>query len=237
MSQIPWLSEDSIDFPPVEEALDDPNGLLAAGGDLSPTRLVEAYRRGIFPWFEDGQPILWWSPDPRLILRPQDIHISRSLGKVIRSNQFIVTLDQEFSTVMTRCAGSRPGQAGTWITDDMKSAYKALFELGYAHSVEVWEENRLVGGLYGIAIGRAFFGESMFSSVSNASKVALVTLSHYLQKRGFGFIDCQVETDHLLSMGANSVSRKAFQRLLSQFTTKSTVDSDPPRRWSTEDDS
>jgi len=231
MTQIPWLSEHTIAFPPIEDALEDPNGLLAAGGDLSAVRLVEAYRSGIFPWFEEGQPILWWSPDPRLILRPGDVHIARSLKKVLRSGRFRVTTDQAFAAVMEECARPRSGQAGTWITDGMKMAYKALFELGYAHSVEVWEQNQLVGGLYGVAIGQAFFGESMFSRVSNASKIALVTLAQQLQRRGFGFIDCQVETDHLNSMGGKTIARREFRALLQQYTTPAAMARLPPTRW------
>ena len=168
---IPWLGRRDP-FPPVEEALDEPNGLLAAGGDLSPERLIDAYTRGIFPWFNDEDPVLWWSPDPRMVLFPRELHVSRSLRRVIRSGQFAVTLDRAFTDVVEGCAAPRANQDGTWITDDMALAYSRLAELGYAHSVEVWEGEALVGGLYGVAVGRVFYGESMFSRTNNASKVA-----------------------------------------------------------------
>ena len=215
---LPWLANDNLEFPEISRALEDPNGLLAVGGDLSPERLTEAYRRGIFPWFEDSQPILWWSPQPRMILLPEDIHISRSLRKVVRSDIFRVTADTAFPDVVHYCAQPRPGQDGTWITADMQLAYCALHRRGVAHSLEVWRDNDLVGGIYGVAIGRAFFGESMFSMVDNASKVALVSLAKQLQVWGFGFIDCQMETAHLASMGAKAVPRSEFQDLLMHYT-------------------
>ncbi|MCW8193942.1 leucyl/phenylalanyl-tRNA--protein transferase [Proteobacteria bacterium 005FR1] len=232
MIRLPWLLPDDLEFPPPDQALDDPNGLLAAGGDLSPPRLLAAYRQGIFPWYEDGQPILWWSPDPRTILLPRDVHISRSLRKVLRRGEFMVTADQAFEQVILACAGPRDYAAGTWITDEMAEAYCTLHRLGYAHSIETWRDDVLVGGMYGVAIGRAFFGESMFSHVSNASKVALVHLAGQLAQWDYGLIDCQVETGHLLSMGAINISRAAFQGLLLNYTAAEDEENYSPRRWS-----
>lgn len=231
MIRLPWLAPDSLEFPPPEQALTDPNGLLAAGGDLSPARLLAAYRQGIFPWYEEGQPILWWSPQPRIILVPQNVHIARSLRKVLRHGEMTVTADRCFDQVVTACAGPRRDTDGTWITAEMAEAYETLHQLGYAHSIEVWKSGELVGGLYGIAIGRAFFGESMFSHVSNASKVALVHLARQLGEWGYGLIDCQVETDHLVSMGATSVSRAVFRRLLLDYTGADRDDFYAPQRW------
>jgi leucyl/phenylalanyl-tRNA---protein transferase len=225
------LTADDLEFPPLERALADPNGLLAAGGDLSPARLLTAYRRGIFPWYEAGQPILWWSPQPRAILLPQDIHTSRSLRKLLRRGGMRVTADRCFDRVVTACAGPRRGSVGTWITPEMAEAYGTLHQLGYAHSVETWCAGELVGGMYGVALGRAFFGESMFSCVSNASKVALVHLAGQLAEWGYGFIDCQMETPHLRSMGATSVTRPVFQQLLVHYTSSERDDSYAPRRW------
>lgn len=208
-------------FPDVRRALRHPNGLLAIGGDLSPQRLINAYRRGIFPWFSAGEPILWWSPDPRTVLLPGAIRISRSLGKRLRRRQFAATIDRAFGAVIRACAAPRglrgsaggpdsdPAQA-TWILPEMIDAYEGLHRLGIAHSVEVWEGAALVGGLYGIAIGRAFFGESMFSRATDASKVALVHLCQVLSGRGFELIDCQMRTDHLLSLGALELPRGEF---------------------------
>jgi leucyl/phenylalanyl-tRNA---protein transferase len=200
---------DRLSFPPPHLAIKE--GLLAVGGDLSVDRLLLAYRSGIFPWYSEGEPILWWSPDPRLVLYPDELRISRSLRKVIKRKLFHITFDQDFEAVITGCAEARRSYGeGTWITDDMKSAYIELHRRGYAHSVEAWQEDRLVGGLYGVAIGRAFFGESMFSRVSNASKVAFVSLVQTLQKNRFTLIDCQVRTDHLIRFGAREISRKVF---------------------------
>lgn len=212
--------------------MDDPNGLLAAGGDLSPPRLLAAYGQGIFPWYEEGQPILWWSPDPRTILLPRDVHVSRSLRKVLRRGDFTASADCAFDQVVRACAGPRRDALGTWITDEMFEAYCDLHRLGYAHSVEVWRDDVLVGGIYGVAIGRAFFGESMFSHVSNASKVALVHLAGQLARWDYGLIDCQVETAHLLSMGATNISRAAFQALLVNYTARENDEIYSPRRWS-----
>jgi len=199
-------------FPPVDRALTDPNGLLAAGADLSPERLINAYAHGIFPWFSDDDPVLWWSPDPRMVLFTSEVHISKSLRKRIRSGKIRVTFDSCFLQVMQGCAAPRPGQDGTWITDEMTEAYVRLFEMGHAHSVETWEGDTLVGGLYGVALGRMFFGESMFSRAADASKVALVTLVRQIERWGFRCIDCQMSTNHLSSLGAREIRRSAFLR-------------------------
>lgn len=211
---IPWLDPYSTDFPPVSDALDDPNGLLAAGGDLSTQRLIEAYRRGIFPWFNPGEPILWWSPDPRCTLAPAEIHISRSLRKAIRKTEFEITFDQAFTEVVEACAAPRNYSNDTWISDQMLQAYSDLHRRGYAHSVELWQNGELTGGLYGIGMGRLFFGESMFSRATNASKIAFVFFARQLEKWGYALIDCQIENDHLSSLGASTISRKEFQHYL-----------------------
>ncbi len=202
------------DFPDPRLAETEPNGLLAIGGDLGVTRLLNAYRSGIFPWFSAGEPILWWSPDPRLLLFPEKIHVSRSLRKTLRRGDYRITFDKAFSDVISHCAATpRHDQPGTWIIDEMIDAYSELHHQGHAHSVEVWHEKNLVGGLYGIAIGSAFYGESMFSLMNNASKVALVALAHKLQHYGFHFIDCQMETLHLLTLGAETVRREEFLKM------------------------
>ena len=208
---IPWL-RGREGFPPVERALEDPNGLLAAGGDLSPERLVSAYAHGIFPWFNAGDPILWWSPDPRMVLFVDEVHISRSLRRVIASRRFSITMDTAFAAVMAGCAAPRPGQDGTWIIAAMHEAYERLARLGLAHSVEVWERGELVGGLYGVALGRMFYGESMFSRASNASKVALAQLARQLGRWHFELVDCQMTTAHLASLGAREIPRAEFLR-------------------------
>ena len=197
-------------FPPVEMALAEPNGLLAQGGDLSVARLLDAYRHGIFPWFNPGEPILWWSPDPRMVLVPDEIRVTRSLAKRERNAGFELRVDSAFAEVMRACAAPREEAGGTWISPAMIAAYTRLFEAGYAHSIESWREGRLVGGLYGVAIGRMFYGESMFSREADASKVALVRLARQLQAWGFGLIDCQMETAHLASLGARTMPRAAF---------------------------
>ena len=201
-------------FPPVELALQSPNGLLASGGDLSVPRLLDAYRHGIFPWFNPGDPILWWSPDPRMVLFPDEVHVSRSLAKRLRRRDYVVRTDTAFDTVMAACAAPRlmdNGEAaGTWISPDMVEAYMRLHEQGHAHSVEIWQNDTLVGGLYGVAVGRVFYGESMFSRIPDASKLALVHLCRQLQRWEFGMIDCQMETPHLASMGARPISRREF---------------------------
>jgi leucyl/phenylalanyl-tRNA--protein transferase len=182
MTTVPWLDPEINSFPPVEQALDEPNGLLAAGGDLSANRLIEAYRRGIFPWYESPQPILWWSPSPRMVLFPDRVHVSRSLQKRLKRQEYQLSFDRAFEQVINNCSRvERAGQDDTWIGGEMIAAYQQLHELGYAHSVEAWYEGELVGGLYGIAIGRVFFGESMFSLRSDASKVAFVHLARHLQ--------------------------------------------------------
>jgi leucyl/phenylalanyl-tRNA--protein transferase len=209
------LSEYSYIFPDASLASDE--GLLAYGGDLSSARIITAYRNGIFPWFNEGDPILWWSPNPRLILYPQNFKVSKSFRKILRQNRFKVTFDREFEEVIKYCANvPREGQNGTWIVPQMQEAYIRLHNEGFAHSVEVYLDDRLVGGLYGIAIGSMFCGESMFSLVSNASKVAFKALSDVLVVNGYDFIDCQLKTDHLVSLGAIEVSRDEF---LSQLQT------------------
>ncbi|WP_126445078.1 leucyl/phenylalanyl-tRNA--protein transferase [Sulfuricystis multivorans] len=224
---IPWLLPDSS-FPPVSEALTEPNGLLAAGGDLTPARLLAAYRRGIFPWFSAGEPILWWSPDPRMVLFPSELKISRSLAKTLRNADYQVKLDTAFDAVIAACATTpRPGQNGTWITAEMKIAYRRLYALGYAHSVETWRDGRLIGGLYGVALGRVFFGESMFSLERDASKIALAHLCRYLCVHNFGMIDCQMETTHLRSLGARPIPRDAFVARLAALVDEG----EPPGRW------
>jgi len=216
MSPIPWLEPDNVDFPPTDSALADPNGLLAVGGDLNPQRLIAAYRLGIFPWFSNDEPILWWSPNPRAVLFPEKIHISKSLKKTLRQQVFTVSADRQFHEVMQHCATiPRLGQDGTWISNDMLEAYQQLHRMGIAHSLEVWHQGKLVGGLYGLAIGGVFFGESMFSLKTDASKVAFVYLATQLQHWGFAVIDCQVTNDHLLSLGAQEIDRSLFNRLLS----------------------
>lgn len=202
-------------FPHPEEA--EPEGILAIGGGLEPERLVLAYRMGIFPWYDQNTPILWWSPDPRLLLYPSEVHVSKSLKRVLRSGKFRVTLDQAFSQVIEACAETRRnGQEGTWILEEIKTAYSELHRRGYAHSVEVWHDEVLVGGLYGVSLGAAFFGESMFSHQPDASKTALVYLSRQLDHWGFDLIDCQVPTDHLKRLGAIEVPRGQFLEQLGQ---------------------
>lgn len=209
--------ESESDFPPSEEALDEPNGLLAVGGDLSPQRLLTAYRHGIFPWYEEPQPVLWWTPDPRSVLLPDELHISRSLRKRLRRDDLALSVDRHFTRVMRECATLRGDGLGTWIDEEMISAYTVLFQQGIAHSVEVMDQQGvLAGGLYGVALGRVFFGESMFSRQNDASKVALVALVDILRRGSFHMIDCQVESDHLNSLGARNISRLDFERRLAQ---------------------
>jgi leucyl/phenylalanyl-tRNA--protein transferase len=214
---IPWL-DDHDPFPPVESALTEPNGLLAAGGGLSPERLMDAYRRGIFPWFGDEDPVLWWTPDPRMVLWLDELHVSRSLRRTLRSRRFSVTLDTAFEAVIRGCAEPRDDEAGTWITREMLAAYEALAARHHAHSVEAWIDGRLVGGLYGVACGRMFYGESMFSRVADASKVALAALARQLQRWGFELIDCQMSTTHLASLGAREIARAEFIRNVVRLT-------------------
>jgi len=213
---IPWLERDTP-FPPLQSALRHPNGLLAAGGDLSTERLLEAYRRGIFPWFSEGDPILWWSPDPRMVLFPEELKISRSLAKTLRNRRYEVRFDSGFDAVMAGCAEPRKGEPGTWISEDMLAAYSRLHRLGYAHSVETWIDGNLAGGLYGVALGGAFFGESMFSRARDASKIALAALVAHLKEHGYGIIDCQMRTRHLESLGAREIPRRRFAKLLEEL--------------------
>lgn len=214
---LPWGLDARPDapFPPAETALRDPDGLLAVGGDLSPVRLLNAYASGIFPWFSEGQPLLWWSPDPRMVFRTDGVRLSSRFRRGLRSSAWTVRADTCFAEVIAACAASpRPDQDGTWITDAMQQAYIALHRMGHAHSVEVFDAGRLVGGIYGVAIGRMFFGESMFSAASGGSKVALAALAHRLTQWGWPLIDAQVENDHLLSMGAEHWSRARFLALV-----------------------
>lgn len=206
---VPWLVG-APDFPPVAQALAQPNGLLAAGGSLSPEWLLTAYRRGIFPWYCAGEPILWWSPDPRLVLKPSQMRISRSLRKTLTRHRYEVRFDTAFAQVVTACAEPRDASTGTWITPAMQAAYIRMHELGHAHSVESWAEDELAGGLYGVALGRVFFGESMFSRCPDASKVALAHLARFLESENFAVIDCQMTTAHLLSLGAREIPREDF---------------------------
>ena len=207
---IPWL--ESVDaFPPLEQALIEPNGLLCAGGDLSAQRLLLAYRQGIFPWYSVGEPILWWSPDPRMVLVPSEFKISRSLQRTLRAGTYQIRLESNFPAVMRFCAQTpRNGQVGTWITAEIQEAYGKLHKLGFAHSVETWMNGKLVGGLYGLAIGKMFYGESMFSHATDASKLALAHLTRFLTEQGFGLIDCQMNTPHLASLGAREIPRSEF---------------------------
>jgi leucyl/phenylalanyl-tRNA--protein transferase len=209
------LSEDELQFP--HPSLTSENGILAVGGDLSAERLILAYQYGIFPWFNEGDPILWWSPDPRFVLFPEELKVSRSMRPYFNQKKFGCTIDRDFGAVIRHCQQNRRGRQagmGTWITEEMLEAYIRLHELGFAHSVEVWKGDELVGGLYGLAFGKCFFGESMFTKVSNASKFGFISLVRYLEERGFWLIDCQQETRHLASLGARSISREKFLSIL-----------------------
>lgn len=211
------LDDDDYWFPPVSEALDDPQGLLAVGGDLSVSRLLHAYQCGIFPWFSDHDPILWWAPSPRMVINPHQIHISKSMAKVIRKTPFIVTFDHAFERVVKACGSTQRADqtsAESWITQDMQHAYTQLYRRGYAHSVEVWHGGELVGGLYGVALGRMFFGESMFSRADNASKIAFIHLAQRIAQWGFVLIDCQMHTPHLASLGAQEIPMAEFENYL-----------------------
>lgn len=223
MSMVPWL-EPGEPFPPVHDALEDPNGLLAAGGDLTVPRLLDAYRHGIFPWPDpDIEPLLWWSPDPRLVLVPGDLRVSRSLRKRLRAGTYRVTFDTAPAAVLAGCAGPRADDDGTWITGAIAEAYLALHAAGYMHTVEAWEGDTLVGGLYGVAIGRMFFGESMFARRTDASKVALAWAARHLERWGVALIDCQVRTDHLVSLGAREMPRAAFVTRVAALTAEPPV--------------
>jgi leucyl/phenylalanyl-tRNA--protein transferase len=225
MVDIQRIQREKLEFPATEQALSYPNGLLAVGGDLSIERLVEAYKQGIFPWYEDPQPILWWSPDPRSVLFPAEFKLSRSLRKTLRRGTFRISCDHAFHRVLSGCAAPRARERGTWITNSMARAYMGLHRAGHAHSIEVWDANaQLVGGLYGVVQGRVFFGESMFSRTADASKAALVALIYLMQQHGYEVIDCQVESAHLNSMGARNISRLDFEQYLAQ-----TSESEPDR--------
>jgi leucyl/phenylalanyl-tRNA---protein transferase len=224
---IPWLRKDSP-FPSVESALQSPNGLLAAGADLTTKRLLDAYARGIFPWYSEGQEIMWWSPNPRMVLVPQEFKPSRSLAKTLRNKSYEVRFDTSFREVMLACSEPRDGQGGTWISPDMMEAYCALHELGYAHSVETWIEGKLAGGLYGVAIGKMFYGESMFARETDASKIALAQLVTQLVAQDFGLIDCQMSTTHLASLGAREILRKEFINIINMLCNIEFA----PKKWS-----
>jgi leucyl/phenylalanyl-tRNA--protein transferase len=226
---IPFLGP-ADPFPPVEHALADPDGLLAAGGTLTLKRLVEAYRHGIFPWFNEGDPVLWWSPDPRTVLVPSRVHVSHSLRKRLKKDAFLLTIDQAFARVLDGCAAPRAQEAGTWLTPQMRRAYSALHNAGLAHSVEVWMDGELVGGIYGVAMGRMFFGESMFTRRTDASKIAMVRLSAQLDRWRFPLIDCQLATDHLHSLGAESMPRRQFVRAVERLV------KEPAPKWEMDED-
>ena len=209
---IPWLAADdeTTPLPDPETALADPNGLLAIGGSLSAQRLEAAYRAGIFPWYSPGEPILWWSPDPRAIIPMGEFHVSRSLARALRRLDYTVSLDQAFDAVVQACAAPRADQPGTWITPEMQTAYRCLHRVGLAHSIEVWRDGTLIGGLYGVSLGRAFFGESMFSRATNGSKIAMAWLCAQLRAWDFHFLDCQMPTEHLFRLGAQTLPRRRF---------------------------
>lgn len=208
------VSAEQHGFPPIEKALDDPDGLLAVGGDLSVARLVEAYSLGIFPWFGNDEPIMWWSPKSRAVIAPDHVHVSRSLKKTLRQNDFILTIDQDFNSVIDHCAFTHRQIDGTWITEDMLEAYKQLHLSGHAHSFEVWEKGQLIGGLYGIASGKVFSGESMFHHKTDASKIAFVFTCLHLQSLNFSLLDCQIQNSHLASLGVMTLTRDDFKRHL-----------------------
>ncbi|WP_211266720.1 leucyl/phenylalanyl-tRNA--protein transferase [Halotalea alkalilenta] len=222
-----WLGDGPVRFPDVELSLREPDGLLAVGGRLTPEWLLAAYQRGIFPWYSPGEPLLWWSPDPRMVLYPGEFRLRRSLAKRIRNGGFTITLDHDFEAVIHACAASR--SEGTWIGAEMIDAYQRLYRLGHAHSVEVWRHGELVGGLYGVALGRVFFGESMFSRVSDGSKMALALLVGFLIERGFSLIDCQMHTPHLERLGARLIPRRAFSEHLARDC--ATIDAGEPGSW------
>lgn len=213
-------------FPPANRAMRDPNGLLAIGGDLSVTRLLRAYSQGIFPWYNPDEPILWWCPDPRAVLVPAEFHTSRSLQRRLRKGDFAISFDRVFEKVVESCAAPRSRGRGTWLGADMQRAYSELFRLGHAHSLEVWKEGRLVGGIYGVALGRVFFGESMFSAIEDASKVALHHLCRQLTKWGYHLLDCQIASAHLTSLGAIEIPRDEFLHRLRQAQEQPGRDSD-----------
>ena len=226
---IPFLGP-ADPFPPVEHALTDPDGLLAAGGTLTLRRLVEAYRHGIFPWFNEGDPVLWWSPDPRTVLVPSRLHISHSLRKRLKKDAFLVTIDAAFGRVLDGCAAPRAQESGTWLTPQMRRAYASLHTAGLAHSVEVWMDGELAGGVYGVAMGRMFFGESMFARRTDASKIAMARLAAQLDRWRFPLIDCQLATDHLRSLGAEPMPRRQFVKAVGKLV------KEPAPTWAIDED-
>ena len=214
---LPRLDEDpGSPFPPTAEALEVPNGLLAWGGDLHPERLLSAYSTGIFPWYTEGQPLLWWSPAPRCVIFPADIHVSKRTSRRYNSGRYTLSADKDFAGVIQACAETRSDEAGTWITQQMLAAFMELHRLGHAHSIEAWRDGQLAGGIYGLAIGSVFFGESMFTRQSDAGKIAQISLCRLLQSRSFVMLDCQVSNPHLLRMGAVEISRRQFEQLLAE---------------------
>lgn len=217
---IPWLDPYSLEFPDPETALQEPDGLLAAGGDLRPKRIINAYKVGVFPWYNPGEPILWWSPNPRCVLFPQDLHISRSLRKHLRHNDYRVSSDEAFEEVMRACAAPRPQSEYSWISEEIIAAYTDLHKRGFAHSIEIWDGDELVGGLYGIAMGAVFFGESMFSRRTDVSKMAFVYLVKQLTAIGYELIDCQVYNPHLATLGATTIPRRRFLAMIKELTGK-----------------
>lgn len=223
---IPWLGDHPA-FPPLSRALREPNGLLAAGGALTPEWLLAAYQRGIFPWFNDGEPILWWSPNPRMVVFPDEVRITRSLHKTLRKGDYEVRLDHDFAGVIRACAAPREPGGRTWITPEIQSAYIRMHQLGYVHSVETYMDGALVGGLYGMALGQVFFGESMFSRRTDASKIAFAHLTRFLEQRNFRVLDCQMTTRHLASLGGREIARDEFAKLLDAFADVTS----PPARW------
>ncbi len=226
-----WLDESPVMFPPTELAMTDPDGLLAMGGALTPEWLLCAYSQGIFPWFNEESDIMWWSPNPRSVVFVDNLKVSKSLAKLIRQQKFTITFDKDFPAVIQACANiKRQEEEGTWILDDMQQAYIELHEQGHAHSVEVWLKDKLVGGLYGVAIGKVFFGESMFTKTSNASKVGFVHLVEQLKVWGFNMIDAQIESEHLNSLGAHLINRAEFEKGLEEDTLKDF----PPKKWTLE---
>jgi leucyl/phenylalanyl-tRNA--protein transferase len=231
-ARLHWLDprQPQQPFPDPAQALPDPNGLLAIGGDLSATRLINAYREGIFPWFNPDEPILWWSPDPRCVFEPRAVHVSRSLDKRLRQGGYAVSFDRVFAEVLEACSGPRRGSRGTWLGPEMRLAYLELFQRGLAHSVEVWQQGQLVGGLYGVSLGRIFFGESMFSHATDASKLALVHLARQLSDWGFPLIDCQVASPHLLTLGAVTLPRETFRS-----RSREAQQLPPPHHWRFDD--
>lgn len=226
---IPFLGP-SDPFPPVEQALEDPDGLLAAGGTLTTRRLLEAYRLGIFPWFNEGDPVLWWSPNPRTVLVPSRLHVSHSLKKRLRKGAFLITIDAAFGRVLDGCAAPRAQDTGTWLTAPMRRAYTGLHAAGLAHSLEVWMDGELAGGIYGVALGRMFYGESMFSRRTDASKIAMARLATQLDRWRFPMIDCQLATDHLLSLGAEAMPRREFVREVARLV------NEPAPDWQLDED-